>query len=85
MDWPPGPADRAEWERIIAARPDLAPATIEPEFCLLANGISSWLGKPGAYRVDQLRALGNAVVPSCGAVAFLILLNRLKEALKCTT
>lgn len=75
--WPPGPAARDEWQRILAKRPDLAPA-IEREICRASDGSAI---RMDATRVDELRSLGNMVVPLQGAAAFLILLARLKEAL----
>lgn len=75
--WPPGPAQRNEWQRILAVRPDLAPAIesgVRDDF----NGNAARLG---STRTDELRSLGNMVVPVQGAFAFLVLLERLKEAL----
>ena len=57
--WPPVPNEPDEWGRILAERPDLSPAITkeaEREFCLLVDGRS--------YRVDELKALGNGVVPT---------------------
>ena len=57
--WPPGPNESDEWGRILAERPALSPAITKEadrEFCLLVDGRS--------YRVDQLKALGNGVVPA---------------------
>jgi len=59
----PGP-NSPDWPAIIAERPDLAPA-IESEIRRVASGT--------AGRVDQLRMLGNGVVPLQAAVAFGIL------------
>lgn len=54
------PGRNHDWSTI---RSDLHPATESP-FCGLVDGIS---------RADELRALGNAVVPHCAAVAFISL------------
>ena len=66
----PGP--NADWSRIVANRPHLAPA-IKPGFRVLVDGV--------AYVVDtersaQLRATGNGVVPIQAAVAFIELIGR---------
>lgn len=58
--FPPGPSD-PRWGRIIEQWPDLAPA-VEPSLCRVVDG------RPA--RVDQLRMLGNGVVPLQGAYAF---------------
>jgi DNA (cytosine-5)-methyltransferase 1 len=72
--WPPGPADREAWERVIAVRPDLAPAIdgkLNPRFVGWLMGLpEGWIEIPGAARVDQLRALGNAVIPATAELAF---------------
>jgi DNA (cytosine-5)-methyltransferase 1 len=62
--FPPGPGNRAEWERILRARPDLAPAT-QPRVRGVDDGM--------AGRLDRLRACGNGVVPLAAAYAFLSL------------
>jgi hypothetical protein len=66
--WPPAPSDRDGWARLLASRPDLAPAiTEEVESALLRapDGRS--------YRVDQLKSIGNLVVPATVALALSIL------------
>lgn len=70
--FPPGPADRDAWSGIIAERPDLAPA-VEHEVRGMASGIAGGLD---FARPDQLRGLGNMVVPQQGALALLVLLDR---------
>lgn len=63
-NWPPGPDDRDGWNTYLAAYPDLAPA-IESEVRGRADGTNP--------RVDQLRALGNAVVPQQAEAALRLL------------
>lgn len=62
--FPPGPADLAEWSRVLAQVPE-----VEPALCSLAHGL--------ADRRDRLRLLGNGVVPQCAALALLVLGRRL--------
>ena len=70
--FPPGPADREQWAAIIAGRPDLAPA-VEYE----VRGMAARIARGMDFaRPDQLRSLGNMVVPLQGALALLVLLNR---------
>ena len=57
--WPPSPNDTDGWERAIRERPDLAPALTkeaEPQFRGVVDGRSR--------RVDELKALGNGIVPA---------------------
>jgi len=61
--FPPGPGDRAGWERLLAADPALEPALRGD-----ADGL--------ADRVDRLRACGNGVVPLVAAYALRTLLAR---------
>ncbi|MFI4977577.1 MAG: DNA cytosine methyltransferase [Solirubrobacterales bacterium] len=65
--FPPGPDDRDAWIRILAERPDLAPA-VEPAVRGVVDGM--------AYRVDRLRLTGNGVVPMVAATAFVALADR---------
>lgn len=76
---PPGPGDRDGWSRIIAARPDLAPA-VEPAVRRVADGVAGGLDLPlvvDRWRIDALRMLGNGVHPLVGAHAFRTLATRL--------
>lgn len=75
--WPPGPADKMTWARVLEVRPDLAPAVAGPDGKRrLGVGFVSWLmGFPegwcevaGMTRAKALKALGNAVVPACAEV-----------------
>ena len=84
LEWPPGPADRAGWARVLAVRPDLAPAiadsdaytlTAQPQIRALADGFPGALA--GLTRSDRLRMLGNAVVPAQAALAWRVLSARL--------
>lgn len=70
--FPPGPADRERWTAVLRERPDLAPA-LEYEIRGMAAGTARGLH---FSRADQLRSLGNLVVPQQGALALLVLLER---------
>ena len=67
--FPPPPDATEEWRDIIKRRPDLAPA-IEPKVRGVVNGPARGLGFTIA---DQLRLLGNGVVPQQAALAWRIL------------
>ena len=57
--WPPRPSDTDAWERLLRERPDLAPALdkeVESQFRGVDHGRS--------HRVDELKALGNGLVPA---------------------
>lgn len=73
--FPPGPADRERWGAIIRERPDLAPAVeyeVRDVAARVARGVDF-------TRTDQLRGLGNMVVPQQGSLALLVLLQRSTE------
>ena len=65
--FPPGPTDRDGWAYMLNEMPE-----VEPTICSVANGVSSGLDR-------ALRALGNAVVPSVAATAWLQLNKTLME------
>lgn len=70
--FPPRPNERELWARILNEHPELAPA-IEPGVCHLVDGPAIVLD---SNRIDQLRALGNGVVPITAALAFTILTRK---------
>ena len=57
--WPPGPSQSDEWARILAERPDLSPA-------LTKDALAYFRGMDDgrSRRVDELKALGNGIVPA---------------------
>jgi DNA (cytosine-5)-methyltransferase 1 len=73
LDLAPGPfafsPDNPAWREILECAPWLAPA-IEPGFRCMVNGTSILVD---ASRTDQLRSLGNGVVPLQAAVAITLL------------
>ena len=68
--WPPGPGSIEDWREVIEVRPDLAPA-VKPKVRGVADGVAR-----GLARTQQLRILGNGVVPQQAALAFQILKER---------
>jgi len=76
--FPPGPEDRDAWARVLAERPDLAPALADaegetkPGVCRLDDGLAGGLD----YRQERLRCAGNGVVALQAAVAFVVLARR---------
>lgn len=75
----PGPAD-PRWEDLLVWRPELRPslssAEVESVVRNLADGSAAALAGP---RTDQLRALGNGVVPLQAALAIRVLMADLLE------
>ena len=63
--FPPGPGHFGEWERILEYDSNLAPALPKSEIRGMVDGSSRW--------VDEIRSLGNALVPVVGAYAFITL------------
>ena len=70
FQWPPGPGSFEDWREVIEVRPDLAPA-VKPEVRRMDDGVAR-----GLARTQQLRILGNGVVPQQAALAFQILKER---------
>ena len=65
--WPPGPGSTEAWRQVIETRADLAPA-LEPSFRDMADGLA---GRVAALsRAQELRILGNGVVPATAEKAF---------------
>lgn len=62
--YPPRPDDSEGWRAALEVDESL-----EPALCRVAHGVT--------YRVDQLRALGNSVVPAQAALAFRELMGRI--------
>lgn len=82
-DWPgfpPGPADDDAWRRILAARPELAPALTredEKEAVRALRGVAH--GLVATERRDLLRLFGNGVVPQCAEAVIGELLSRFRQ------
>lgn len=71
----PGPSDQS-WEGYCAYFPHIAPA-IESGVCFLADGVALVVDES---RTDQLRAIGNGVVPTTAASALVQLARRAMKA-----
>lgn len=67
----PGPTDD-RWNDIIAEHPQLSPA-LKPGLRVLADGLAVVVDES---RADQLRAVGNGVVPLQAATAFVLAARR---------
>ena len=61
--WPPGPSQSDEWGRILAERPDLSPALTKDSLAHFRGMVDG-----RSHRVDELKALGNGVVPAVVAL-----------------
>jgi DNA (cytosine-5)-methyltransferase 1 len=78
--FPPGPDDSNGWWQALCVE-----SSVEPKICNLVDELAIGLGGgPDGNRIDQLRLLGNGVVPTCAAYAFGILfvkhVNRFESA-----
>ena len=73
--WPPGPADIDAWAAILKREPSLEPAIRK-----LVDEFPDWLDFALTNRVDQLAALGNAVVPAVAAKAWKYLMEEMNHA-----
>ena len=62
--YPPGPEDNSGWSYVLSQVPE-----VEPSFCRVANGSTPWVG-------EQLRSIGNGVVPAVAAKAWLLCVRR---------
>lgn len=76
--FPPGPHDADAWRTILASWPDFAPAA-EPAIRRMDDGLTGGVGH-WLTRHDQLRLLGNGVVPLTAALAFTELIRRAIDA-----
>jgi len=65
VQWPPGPDDTAGWAYLLSEMPSL-----EPALCRVADGVPD--------RTHRLKALGNAVLPATGELAFRTLFGRIE-------
>ncbi len=74
--FPPLRDDHEGWRNVPA---HLQPATVEPTLRGGPDGTPGGLGKPDATRADELRLLGNGVVPEVAARAFVELFLRLGD------
>lgn len=77
-EWPPARDDASGWARVLATRPDLAPA--QPGVRGVADGLAGRMGAP--LRADQLRLLGNGVVPAQACRAFHLLYPAVASAVR---
>ena len=57
--WPPGPKQTDEWARILAERPDLSPALTKDALAYFRGVVDG-----RTHKLDELKALGNGVVPA---------------------
>jgi len=72
LPYPPAQSALKDWRRIFADHPSLKPAFLDVD-----DELASGLAEPDvAARQNQIRALGNGVVPLSAAFAFCVLLGR---------
>lgn len=70
--FPPRPDDLGEWSSILQQEPSIEPAVRD-----VADGVAHGVGeRVERRRADQIRLLGNGVLPATAALAFLSLLNQ---------
>ena len=74
----PGPSDFDAWAAALRLDPALAPAT-QPEVRGVADGLAQGLDLPRTTRPDELRLVGNGVVPLAAAIAVVQLLSRFAD------
>lgn len=67
--YPPGPNEYERWSQLLTIMPQ-----VEPAFCRDADGTPSWLDR-------RIRAIGNGVVPTMAAYAWLYLGRDDKEVI----
>jgi DNA (cytosine-5)-methyltransferase 1 len=72
LEWPPKRTDYDGWARVLAERPDFAP--LESGLCGVADGMAE---RMGLDRTEQIRVLGNAVIPKQAARGFEVLWHQL--------
>ena len=73
--FPPKPGDLEKWGEVLRDFPAL-----EPSVRNMAHGLAPGMGVAfSGHRQDQLRLLGNGVLPACAALAFGVLLDRLVQ------
>ena len=70
--FPPRPGDIEAWREVLAKEPVLEPALRE-----LADELAPGMDVGNQNRINQLRLLGNGVVPACAAYGFCVLLGKL--------
>ena len=73
--FPPAPREHGAWREILDQRPELSPAT-QREIHGMVDGPPRGLG---ITRTEQLRLLGNGVVPQQAALAWRLLWREMEE------
>lgn len=73
--WPPGPDDATGWRDYLAEHSERAPAIESP----LRGSVDGLAERLGATRAEELRLLGNGVVPAQAEHAFIELYERFEN------